>query len=193
MPNSPLSSSTTLLFLTGNAGKLKEVKTFLPEIEAWDIDLPEIQSADARQVIEAKLLEAVRLRPGTRLMVEDTSLYLDALGGLPGPLIKWFIKPGSLGLQGLYDLAEARDCFLARATTWIGLIEHTPTGLSLNFFEGTVSGRIVSPRGDKGFGWDPVFCPDGSEDSFAEMDPEVKVHFSMRSLALGGLQRFLAS
>lgn len=182
--------SETLLFLTGNAGKLREVRAFLPEIQSWDIDLAEIQSDNARAVIEAKLREAARLKPGVRLLVDDTSLYLEALGGLPGPLIKWFIKPGSLGPQGLYELAAGRGNTRARATTWTGLLE-PGSEPKLHFFEGTVTGEIVAPRGDQGFGWDPIFQPDGSERSFAEMAPAEKARYSMRSLALQALQRYL--
>ncbi|ATB29895.1 non-canonical purine NTP pyrophosphatase [Melittangium boletus] len=178
-----------LLFLTGNAGKLREIQAALPEVRAWDVDLPEIQSVDPRRVIEAKLLEATRLLPGQRLMVEDTSLSLDALGGLPGPLIKWFIADGSLGLEGLADVAAARGNLQARATTWIGLLEPSATGLSLRFFEGTVRGRIVRPVGQSGFGWDPIFQPEGADKTFAQMTPEEKTRFSMRSLALDALRK----
>lgn len=181
----------SILFLTGNQHKLREVQAYLPEVSAWNIDLPEIQSADARQVIEAKLLEAARLKPGQRLMVEDTSLYLEALNGLPGPLVKWFIAPGSLGLTGLAELAQSRNESGAYATTWIGLLEPSARGLGLHFFEGTVAGRIVEPRGAKGFGWDPIFEPLGSSQSFAEMEALEKASFSMRSLALQELQSFL--
>lgn len=192
MTSSSALSPKPLLFLTGNAGKLKEVCELIPEIESWPVDLPEIQSADARQVIEAKLLEAVRLKPGARLMVEDTSLYLEALGGLPGPLIKWFIAKDSLGLQGLYELASARGQLKAKATTWIGLLEPSANGLSLHFFQGTVQGELVAPRGNKGFGWDPIFKPEGSEHSFAEMESDEKQRYSMRSLALQAMNEFLS-
>lgn len=186
-------SNVSLLFLTGNAGKLREVRAAMPSIEAWDIDLPEIQSADGRQIIEAKLLEAARHKPDQALLVEDTSLYLDALGGLPGPLVKWFITKESLGLAGLAELAAARQNDKAHATTWLGLLLPGATEPQLHFFEGTVTGKIVSPRGDQGFGWDPIFVPDGSAHSFAEMDAEEKAHYSMRSLALAQLTRFLAA
>ena len=161
----------------------------LPDIVAWPVDLPEIQSDNARAIIEAKLREAAKLKPDCPLMVEDTSLYLDALGGLPGPLIKWFIAKDSLGLTGLFELAKARAKLTAKASTWIGLYQHG----DLRFFEGSISGQIVSPRGDQGFGWDPIFVPDGSSHSFAEMSPAEKARYSMRSLALEQLKTHLAA
>ena len=83
-----------LYFVTGNPGKLAEIKSLLPEVEQLDIDLTEIQDIDARNIIREKLTEARRHQKG-ELLVEDTSLYLDCLNGFPGPLIKWLL--GSIG------------------------------------------------------------------------------------------------
>ena len=80
-----------LYFITGNKNKFEEVKSILPNTEQLDIDLPEIQDIDAKIIIRAKLLAALKHKDG-EFIVEDTSLYLDCLGGLPGPLIKWFMK-----------------------------------------------------------------------------------------------------
>lgn len=79
-------------FITGNAGKISEAKSILGEcIEPLDMDLPEVQDIDPKKIITAKLNEARRTNKGS-FMVEDTSLFLDCLNGLPGPLIKWFLK-----------------------------------------------------------------------------------------------------
>ncbi|MGV3523311.1 MAG: non-canonical purine NTP pyrophosphatase [Candidatus Sericytochromatia bacterium] len=181
----------SLLFLTGNPGKLQEVQAVLPTLSAWEVDLPEIQHADPRRVIEAKLLEAARLRPDASLLVEDTSLYLDALNGLPGPLIKWFIAPDSLGLAGLAELAASRGVLGATATTWFGLLKRSAEGMQLHFCTGSIRGEIVMPRGNQGFGWDPIFQPMDSPHTFAEMDAPEKQRLSMRRLALEKLQTFL--
>lgn len=180
----------SLLLITGNAHKLREVQQVLPGVQGWDLDLPEIQQTDPRRVIEAKLLEAARLSASPALMVEDTSLYLAALGDLPGPLTKWFIQPGALGLDELVALAQRRGQPAARASTWLGLLlrQNTNPGLQMFFFEGSVSGQVVAPRGSQGFGWDPIFVPAGSTLSFAEMDAATKQRYSMRSLALQALQ-----
>lgn len=177
-----------MLFLTGNQNKLQEARLHIPDLTGWEIDLPEIQSTDARQIIEAKLLEAARLKPGVHLMVEDTSLYLDALNGLPGPLIKWFISSESLGLKGLAELALQRQNTQAQAITWIGVLSSAATGLSLRFFKGEIQGQIVLPRGNRGFGWDAIFQPEGSALTFAEMDAATKDSFSMRRQALEQLK-----
>lgn len=106
-----------LYFVTGNRGKFKEVKELIPEIEQLDLDLPEIQEINAREIITHKLLEAFSHHPG-EFIVEDTGLYLDCLNGLPGPLIKWFLA--ALGNDGLVRLTEGLGNSRATARTLIG-------------------------------------------------------------------------
>ena len=80
-----------IYFITGSKGKFEEVKQIIPEIIQKDIYLPEIQETDAKKIIANKLQEALKhVKSGC--VVEDTSLYIASLNGLPGPLIKWFIN-----------------------------------------------------------------------------------------------------
>jgi non-canonical purine NTP pyrophosphatase (RdgB/HAM1 family) len=173
-----------MLFITGNKGKFEEMRTVLPELEMRDIDLPEIQSSDAQEIIRAKLHVAFDHCRGA-FIVEDTSLYFDALGGLPGPLIKWFLK--AIGTQGLVDLAEKMGNPRAVAKTIIGYVKNQD---EIFFFEGIVPGRIVAPRGT-GFGWDLIFVPDGHERTFGEMSKDEKNAISMRRLAAEKLKEFI--
>lgn len=71
------------------------------------------------------------------------------MNGLPGPLIKWFLK--TIGNQGLFKIAEAFKNYQAEAKTIVG---YASTQGEIKYFEGVVKGTIVSPRGE-GFGWDP--------------------------------------
>lgn len=174
-----------LIFITSNKHKLEEAQAIFPGIEARDIDLPEIQEIDPKKVIEAKLLEAFKCHKG-EYIVEDTSLYLDAIPSLPGPLIKWFLK--ALGREGLYGLTEKYDNFGAQAKCYIG---HISEQGEVSYFEGAVSGRVVSPRGESSFGWDPIFQPDGYELTFAEMGTEEKNKISHRKKALIKLKEAL--
>jgi inosine triphosphate pyrophosphatase len=167
-----------IIFITGNTGKLKEARALIPSLISQDIDLPEIQEIDALKVIEAKLKEASSCQKG-EYIVEDTSLYFDCLNGLPGPLIKWFMK--RMGDQKLYELTEKYKNNKAIAKTFIG---HIDTKGKCNYFEGSITGTIVNPRGDNGFGWDKIFQPDNSNKTFAEMSTEEKNKFSMRKIAL---------
>ncbi len=181
----------TPLFITGNKNKLKEFQQVLPTLQNWEVDLPEIQDTDAREVIRAKLMAAARLKPGTTLIVEDTSLALKAMGGLPGPLTKWFVKPEGLGIEGLANIAIQRGDTRAEAMTWIGLFHVHEKGEDLRYFKGVVPGHIVLPRGDQGFGWDPIFQPEGSEKTFAEMSLQEKSENSMRRQAIEALKKYL--
>lgn len=172
-------------FITGNQGKLREAQELLPDIQGIDLDLVEIQELDATKIIRAKLAEAQRSHTG-RFIVEDTSLSLDDMHGLPGQLVKWFLQ--SIGIEGIYQLAQTLRSARATARTFIGYAnEHGKVA----FFEGTISGMIVSPRGTNGFGWDAIFQPDHSFKTFAEMTPEEKQQFSMRRLAIEQLKRHL--
>ena len=140
-----------LYFMTKNKAKFNEVKTMLADIEQLEIELPEIQEIDAKTIVRRKLLEALKYKKA-EFIIEDTSLYLDCLNGLPGPLIKWFIQ--AIGNKGLFDIADRFDNDKAEARTIIGYARG-PT--EINFFEGSIKGRIVSPRGGSIFGWDRFF------------------------------------
>ncbi len=157
-----------LYFITGNQNKFKEAKNILADLEQLDIDLPEIQSIDPKEIIEAKLKEALHHQRG-EFIVEDTSLYLDCLNGLPGPLIKWFLK--SIGVEGIFKLADQAKNYKATAKAVIG---YAKTETEICFFEGVVDGEIVSPKGESKFGWDPIFKPLNFSKTFAEMSTEEK-------------------
>jgi len=171
-----------LYFITGNKNKLEEVQSIFPEIEGIDIDLPEIQSLDAQEVIREKLRAAQEKHIG-EFIVEDTSLYISGLHGLPGPLIKWFMD--SIGNNGIAKMAAAFNSQSAEAKTIIG---HAKEDGSVNFYEGVVKGKIVIPKGESEFGWDPIFMPDGYTQTFAEMTREEKVNISMRRIAFEKLR-----
>jgi len=176
-----------LYFITGNKNKFSEAKAILSEVEHLEMDLPEIQSADAHEIIRAKLKEALHHHDG-EFLIEDTSLYFDCLNGLPGPLIKWFLE--ALGNEGLAKITEKLGQTGAEAKTIIGYAKNHD---ELFFFEGAVRGQIVAPRGETIFGWDPIFLPDGYDKTFAEMSRDEKNKISMRRMALNKLKEFLES
>ncbi len=140
--------------------------------------MPEIQEVDAKKVIEAKLKEAYKHHKG-EYIVEDTSLYFECLNGLPGPLIKWFLE--KLGDKKLFELTKKLKNQKAEARTIIGYINKKG---ETKFFEGKIKGKIVSPKGDGGFGWDKIFTPSGLKKTFGEMGSEEKSKVSMRKKAL---------
>ncbi|KAK7403958.1 nucleoside triphosphate pyrophosphohydrolase ham1 [Neonectria punicea] len=165
-------------FISGNANKLREVKAILePEIEvqSQNLDLEEVQGT-LEEVTESKCRRAAELVQGP-VLVEDTSLCYNALKGLPGPYIKWFIA--SIGHEGLNNLLAAYTDKSAEAVCTFGYSAgpgHEPI-----LFQGRCPGKIVPARGPPDFGWDAVF-------EFAEMEKTEKNKISHRSLALAKLQ-----
>ncbi len=174
-----------LYFITGNKGKFEEVKRLIPSVSQKDIDLTEIQELEAKKIVAHKLQEALIHVKG-ECIVEDTSLYIDSLKGLPGPLIKWFLK--TLGADGLSSLVLRYTDQSAVAKTIIG---YAKNARDIHFFEGDIKGTIVKPRGDRVFGWDQIFQPEGSVKTFGEMNLEEKSKISMRRNAVLKLKHYL--
>lgn len=177
-----------LTFITGNAAKAEQLGRHLDHPVAHKkLDLPEIQSLDLREVVEHKAREAYS-HIHSPVLVEDTSLVFTALGQLPGPLIKWFLTElDNDGLSKLLNNYEDRSCV---AEVCFGLYD----GHELKTFEGKARGTVATtPRGEKGFGWDPVFIPEGHEKTWGEMDPEEQKETSMRRIALKKLEAHLRS
>lgn len=179
-----------LTYVTGNSKKFVEAKAYFPEIERLELDLPEIQSLDSYEIIEAKLAVATRIAPDNAqriLIVEDVSLTFDAMGGLPGPLIKFFVQ--EIGPKGLYHMAKSFNATRAHVSLTMGIA--FPEGKH-EFFRSQISGTIVEPRGETSFGFDPIFAPDGLEGkTFGELSTEQKNAISHRGLALKQMQEYL--
>lgn len=120
-------------------------------------------------------------------IVEDTCLCFNALGGLPGPYIKWFLE--KLGNEGLNKLLAAYPDKSAYALCTFSIMYKDD--MEPIVFDGRTPGQIVMPRGDNQFGWDPVFQPDGFDKTYAELDKEVKNSISHRGRSLAKLRQFL--
>jgi len=173
-----------IVFVTGNMHKVKVTQRYIHvPMTHKKLDLMEIQSLDAKEVIEHKVKEAYRLL-GEPVMVEDTSLTFHALGKLPGPFIKWFLE--ELGTEGLCDLLKEDRSATARVI--FGLYD----GKELHFCEGYIKGTIAdTPRGTNGFGWDPIFIPEGQTKTHAEMTDKEFDEISIRRIALEKLKKIL--
>lgn len=169
---------TRFVVVTGNPNKLREAARILGETPAHeDLDLPEIQSLDLLEVLRAKAREAWR-RLERPLVVDETGLALAALGGFPGPLVKWMLR--AVGPEGIARTAHRLGD--SRATAQCALIYHDGTREIVA--RGDVPGRLAEvPRGRAGFGWDPIFQPSGSDKTYAEMSEEEKDSVGHRGLA----------
>ena len=173
------------LFATKNADKLREINQILGhELTSVGLELFEPQGIDVAEVVREKAQDAFN-QTGKPTLVEDTGLEFKAWNGLPGALIKWFLK--SVNNEGILAMFKDEVNRAAVAKTAVGFYD----GSESHVFLGEITGTIpLTPKGDKGFGWDPIFVPDGHTKTFAEMDAEEKNAISMRKEAVLQLQRF---
>ncbi|CCA71685.1 probable HAM1-protein involved in DNA repair [Serendipita indica DSM 11827] len=178
-----------LVFITGNKNKLVEVQAILAkfdiEVEARALDIPEIQGTTL-EVSADKCRRAAELVGGP-CITEDTALAFHALGGLPGPYIKDFMK--TIGHSGLNAMLTG---FPTKGATAICTFAYSAgPGETPQLFVGETEGEIVPVRGPTHFGWDAVFQAAGTGQTFAEMDPVFKNTISHRFKALTKLVDFL--
>jgi non-canonical purine NTP pyrophosphatase (RdgB/HAM1 family) len=176
-----------LVFVTSNLDKLREAEEVLGmPMTHRAMDIVEIQSLDIKEVVRHKAASA-QARLGGPVLVEDTSLELAALNGFPGPLVRWLLA--SVGPEGI---ARLLDPFAERRAT-VHCLACAASESDEYFGLGTVEGVIASsPRGQKGFGWDSVFCPEGGRGkTYAEMASAEKNRVSHRRKALEALKNAL--
>lgn len=144
-----------IIFVTGNQNKADYLAKHLDHpIDHRKIDLDEIQSLDLREIVEHKVRQAYQ-KIKEPVIVEDTSLEFKALGGLPGPFVRFFVD--HMNFQDICSLLKGKDR-TAYAKCAMGYYD----GKVLKIFEKCVSGEIAKrPAGNGGFGWDKIFIPRG--------------------------------
>ncbi len=187
-----------LVFATNNAHKLGELRKMLAGrfcvVSLADIgchdDIPE--DADTFEGNALAKAQWVLERYGLDCIADDSGLEVDALGGAPGIHSARYAGAGhddaANNAKLLSELAGAADRS-ARFRTVIALVrkDHEPM-----FFHGTVEGTILNaPQGDAGFGYDPLFVPQGWSKSFAEASPDEKTAVSHRGRAVRELCKYL--
>jgi ribokinase/non-canonical purine NTP pyrophosphatase (RdgB/HAM1 family) len=182
-----------LTFVTGNKNKLEEVKQILEsggelpfELSSRNIELPELQGEPYDIAIEKCRIAASKIKGPC--LTEDTSLCFNALNGMPGPYIKWFLE--KCGHDGLNAMLTGFDDKSAYAETIVAFTKGPDE--DVHVFDGRTDGRIVPPRGLLDFGWDPIFEADESDGkTYAEMDKSTKNAISHRGRSLAKLRNFL--
>lgn len=192
----------TLVFATNNDHKLSELRSILGDsyrvLGLKDIGCTDEIVEDGKSLHENAAIKAryIRDRYGYDCLADDTGLLVDALDGAPGVHTARYAGDGHdssanmrLLLHNLHDISDM-DRRSARFMTVIALTD----GDDILYFEGKAEGHIaLAPRGDKGFGYDPVFIPQGSGLTFAEMDSDMKNSISHRGNAVRNLINYLAS
>ncbi len=185
-------STKQLYFVSSNMNKFFELRALIRgdvRIDAKSVEVPEIQSLDVAEVARDKAEKAYKL-VRMPLIVEDTGLYIKALGGFPGALVKWILRPdgadkGNRRICGMVPDADRR----AYSETAIAFCD----GGSLKVFTGRTYGTISkAPEGGLDFGWGPVFIPRGHDLTFGQMGTISKNKVSSRGKAAEKLNRYLA-
>eukprot|EP00347_Sterkiella_histriomuscorum_P006600 403352150 len=181
-----------ITLITGNKKKLEEFMAIMSEdlaaaydVRSMAIDLDELQGEP--EFIASRKAKLATHQVPTPVIVDDVSLCFNALKGLPGPYIKSFLD--KIGRQGLVDMLKGFDDKTGYAQCIYAYCESPETEPVV--FIGKCDGQIVSPRGENMFGWDPIFLPNGHEQTFAEMDMEVKNKISHRGMAGELIKDFL--
>ena len=172
-------------FVTGNKNKYNEVNEILNgRVKFAEMDLVEIQSGDIYEIVKHKAKEAYGILKKS-VLVEDISLYLECLNKFPGPFIKFMIS--SIGPEGIYNLVKNYK----EKTAIVRCVVCHFDGKEFKFFTGDVKGKIVSPKGKNGWGFDPIFMPDGKKKTFSQMKKADKNKISHRGVVWNKFKEFL--
>ena len=193
----------TLVFASNNAHKLEEIRSILGEkfeVKSLkdigcDVDIPETGSTFKENALQKA--QYVKEHFGLDCFADDSGLEVEALGGEPGVYSARYAMKNGVPVGGNKDEANM-DVLLgklvneenrkARFCTCVALVYEG----EVHFFDGIVEGKIIrEKRGDGGFGYDPLFVPDGYDKTFAELGNEVKNSISHRSRAVAKLADFL--
>ena len=175
-------------FVTGNKQKFEEAKRLVSiKLNQISLDISEIQDVQQEKIIKHKLKTAYTIIKNP-VIVEDTAVHFNALNGLPGALIKWFLD--FLGCEGCYKLIENHTDKSAITRCTVG---YTSNGKDIYLFTGEIKGIIVPPKGSNRFGWDRIFIPNGYSKRYSEMTIKEKNKISHRAEAFKKLDNFLKS
>jgi XTP/dITP diphosphohydrolase len=188
-----------IIFATNNLNKVSEVKSIIGDkfgilslSEAGiDIDIPEpFDTIEENAIEKARVINELTKE---NCFSEDTGLEVEVLNGEPGVKSARYsgnAKDPEANIDKLLDKLKGHQNRRAQFKTVICLIINGKQ----NIFDGICKGAIIAQRkGQSGFGYDPVFVPDGSDKTFGEMNMEEKNIFSHRKKAVEKLTRFLNS
>ncbi len=186
-----------LVFATNNLNKLKEVQALMPkditllslkDIECFE-DIPETKDTIEGNAIQKA--EYIKTHYGFDCFADDTGLETDALNGAPGVYSARYAGPQKNAEDNMNKLLEALTNIKNRSAHFKTVIALS-LGSDIKTFTGICEGVITNNKhGEKGFGYDPIFRPNGYEDTFAEMDLSLKNKIGHRGKAIKQLIDFL--
>jgi len=184
-----------LVIASHNQGKVREIRALLAPfgiepVAASDLGLPEPEETGTT-FAENALIKARASAEGSGIvaLADDSGLCVDALGGEPGVYTAdWAETPQGrdweLAMRKVEDSMEALGSNVDRSARFVCTLALCWPDGETALFEGQISGHLTwPPRGELGFGYDPVFVPEGHDQTFAEIEPEEKHAISHRAEA----------
>ncbi len=174
---------SSIYFATTNTNKLKEAISILGiQVNQIDIETIEPQGLDLEQIAVLKARDAYS-QIKKPIIIEDSGLEFSAWGGLPGPLIKWFVE--SVGNKGIIKMLDGFIDRKAIAKTVVAYVDEKGVKTFIGELHGSIS---LVPTGENGFGWDAIFIPDGLTKTIGEMSEIEKNKISMRKIAFNKMK-----
>lgn len=183
-------SDQKLVIASHNEGKVREIDALLAPygadvISAGELNLPEPEETGSTFVANAELKALASMQgSGLAALADDSGLCVNALGGDPGLYSARWAGPGkdfSIAMGKVLDQLQGHQDRSAYFISVLALV--WPDG-HIETFEGRITGTITdAQRGSKGFGYDPIFVPDGYDITFGEFEPEAKNAITHRAVA----------
>ncbi|NYT02907.1 MAG: XTP/dITP diphosphatase [Methanosarcinales archaeon] len=175
-----------MYFVTGNKGKFAEAQAIFGDLVQKNIGYIEIQ-ADSLEEVASYGMKEVTARLDGPVMIEDAGLFIDALKGFPGVYSAYVFD--TIGNQGILRLMEGVS---NRGASFRSVVGYAEPEMEPRLFRGELKGRInFEPRGQGGFGYDPIFDVDGK--TVAEMSIPEKNKISHRAGSMHALKEWLDS
>ncbi len=171
--------------VTHNNGKFTEIKKIIDSAEMLNIEYPEIQSERIEDVIDFAL-NYLSKRIDGNFIIDDSGIFISSLNDFPGVYSAYVFN--TIGNRGILKLMEEIENRKAYFKTVIGLRYEGENYKFIGLCHGKISREM---RGDNGFGYDPIFIPEGYTKTFGEMSVEEKNKISHRGKAVRKLEGFL--
>jgi len=175
------SDNKTVWFMTENPGKFREARSILDTqgIRIRQLKRAKVEVQDASlEKIARFAVKTAPINPPGLLLVEDSGLFIDALGGFPGPFSSYVYK--TIGLKGILGLMQGKR----RSAYFQSSIAVGSADLRPRIFTGIVRGSVSRKiAGTAGFGYDPIFVPEGFGETFGQTSEDVKNKNSHRARA----------
>ena len=175
-----MQQSSELFFVSSNENKFQETERILSnfrmQINFFKTTLEEIQSNDLNDIAEQKAINAYGIvkKP---IIIEDDGLFIDSLNGFPGPYSSYVYDTiGNKGIMNLLENCEIRDA------KFVSIIAYCDSDCDVKLFESSIPGKISSVIEKGGWGYDPIFIPNGESKTYANVSDKDK--FSHRAAAL---------